>query len=32
MILFLFGEALLCLPARPSGDTATDPTAPQPAR
>lgn len=31
MILFLFGEALLCLPARPSGDAAADPTAPQPA-
>lgn len=31
MILFLFGEALLCLPARRKDDPSAEPTSPQPA-
>jgi len=32
MLFFLFGEALLCLPAKPSEESATDPSTPSPAR
>ena len=31
MLLFLFGEALLCLPAKPAEEPSTDPSTPVPA-